>query len=404
MGTNELDRRTFLRMSLLGGSSAVFAPTALTEFNLEITSTDAEDKPIIKRKLGKTGIELPIVSFGVMRADNPALIPAAIKEGMVLFDTAHGYQNGKNEEMLGEVLKTYSRDTFVIATKVLPEEYDRKKGVIGSGSTSEAFLNRLDTSLKRLKLEYVDILYVHAVASRDNVLFPSMLEAVTLAKKAGKAKHIGVSTHRNEPEVIQAVIDSGVYDVVLTSVNFKQSQYRAVKEAIANATKVGIGIVAMKTMAGGFHDKERKQPINCKAALKFVLQDENITTTIPGITNFDQLTMNAGVNRDLKMTTQEEADLTIGKSQGGLYCQGCEHCVPMCPKGLPIPDIMRAYMYLYGYRDDQQARSLLTSLDLPENLCAECSSCSAVCRKGFALSERITDVVRLTRVSEELLS
>jgi predicted aldo/keto reductase-like oxidoreductase len=89
-----------------------------------------------------------------------------------------------------------------------------------------------------------------------------MLEAVATAKKTGKAKHVGVSTHKNEPEVIQAVIDSGVYEVVLTSINFKQDYYAVLKKTIAKAAKAGIGIVAMKTMAGGFHNKERKQPIN----------------------------------------------------------------------------------------------------------------------------------------------
>jgi predicted aldo/keto reductase-like oxidoreductase len=231
-----------------------------------------------------------------------------------------------------------------------------------------------------------------------------ILEALTEAKRSGKARHLGVSTHKNEPEVIQAAIDSGVYEVVLTSVNFKQEHYAEVKAAIKAAVKAGLGIIAMKTMAGGFHDKERKQPINCKAALKFVMQDENVTTSIPGMTNFDQLEVNASINHDLTLTTEEQTDLTVGKSQGGLYCQGCERCIPNCPKGLPIPDIMRAYMYAYGYSDSRQAQKLLTSLHLSGNPCGDCSHCSAVCAKNFAISDRVTDVMRLTAVPEEFLS
>jgi predicted aldo/keto reductase-like oxidoreductase len=404
VGITDFNRRGFLRKTVLGGTSAFLASTSFANSSFAANRTAREDKPIIKRRLGKTGIELPIVSFGVMRADSPALIHAAIKEGIILFDTAHGYQGGKNEEMLGEVLKDYPRDSFVLATKVQPEDKNKSTGLLGESTTSKAFLEKLDISLKRLKMEFVDILYVHGLSSRDAVLHPAMLEAVTTAKKMGKAKHIGVSTHKNEPEVIQAVIDSGVYEVVLTSINFKQEHYAILKEMIAKAAKAGIGIVAMKTMAGGFHDKERKQPINCKAALKFVLQDENITTAIPGNTNFDHLTMNASVNRDLTMTAQEEADILVGKSQGGLYCQGCEHCVPNCPKGLPIPEIMRAYMYAYGYRDSQQAQELLISLNIPNNPCADCARCSAKCAKNFAISERVTDVMRLTTVPEEFIS
>jgi predicted aldo/keto reductase-like oxidoreductase len=172
---------------------------------------------------------------------------------------------------------------------------------------------------------------------------------------------------------------------------------------IAKAAKAGLGIVAMKTMAGGFHDKERTKPINYKAALKFVLQDENITTAITGITNLDNFAMNISVNHDLTLTTEENADLLIDKSQGGLYCQGCEHCMPGCPKGLPIPDIMRAYMYTYGYNSLEQAHSLLTSLDLSENPCKDCSSCSVLCSKGFDVSKRITDVMRVLKVPQDFL-
>jgi len=393
--TNDQGRRNFLRTSVLGGAGALLASPVLARTNRE-TNTESEEKPIIKRTLGKTGIELPIVSYGVMRADSPALVQAALKEGIVLFDTAHGYQGGKNEEMLGEVFKDVPRSSFVLATKVKPDGDDEE--------AAKTFLEKFDLSLKRLKLDEVDILHVHATASRDDVLSPAILEAVQTAKKSGKAKHIGVSTHKNEPAVIQAVIDSGVYEVVLTSINFKQAHYPELKKAIAAAAKAGVGIIAMKTMAGGFHDKARTQPVNCKAALKFVLQDENITTAIPGITNFDHLAMNMSVNYDLALTKEEEADLTVDKSQGGLYCQGCEQCVPNCPKGLPIPDIMRAYMYAYGYRESRQAKEVLTSLNLPANPCVDCAACTVTCAKNFSVAERIADVARLIDVPDEFLA
>jgi len=404
MEINDCDRRGFIRKTVFGGASALLASASFTNSSFAAGRTKTEESPIITRKLGKTGIEVPIVSFGVMRADSPALVHAAIKDGILLFDTAHGYQGGKNEEMLGEVFKDYARDSFVLATKVSPDIKKDSKGAFDEKFTTQSFLEKLDISLKRLKMDYVDILYVHGLSSREAVLWPVLLEVVTTIKKMGKAKHVGVSTHKNEPEVIQAVIDSGVFEVVLSSVNFKQDHYSVVKEAIANAAKAGIGIVAMKTMAGGFHDKDRKQPINCKAALKFVLQDEHVTTAIPGNTNFDQLIMNASINRDLKMTAQEEADLLVSKSEGGLYCQGCEHCVPNCPKGLPIPEIMRAYMYTYGYREPKQAQDLLVSLNIPINPCSDCMQCSATCVKSFAVSERISDVMRLTTVPEEFIS
>jgi predicted aldo/keto reductase-like oxidoreductase len=401
---NRYDRREFLKSSVLTSTGALLSLSGLSQTGCATAEASTADKKIIKRKLGKTGLELPIVSFGVMKADNPGLVKAALDAGIVHFDTAHGYQRGRNEEMLGEVLKDRPRDSFVMATKVPPEDVDDRTGIVKEGSTSKAFLEKLDISLRRLKLDYVDILYVHGLITRQAVLFPAMLEAIQKAKKLGKAKHVGFSTHRNEPETIRAAIESGIYEVVLTAVNFKQDHYAQVKAAIGEAAKAGIGIVAMKTMAGAFHDRERKHPINCKAALKFVLNDENVTTAIAGNTNFDHLAMNSSVNYDLTMTDQEKLDLAMGKSESGLFCQGCEHCVPGCPKGLPIPDIMRAYMYTYGYGQPELAHSVLKDLELPENPCSACPRCTAVCAKGFDVAARISDVSRLKDVPEEFLA
>jgi len=404
MKTNELDRRQFLRSAALSGAGALIASTSKLMAGYSKPAPPTDEKKLIKRKLGSTGIELPIVSMGVMRADNAALIPAAMKTGIVHFDTAHGYQGGKNEEMLGEVFKDYPRNSFIIATKVPPEEVDNVTGLLKPGSTSKAFLEKLDLSLKRLRLEYVDILYVHGISTRDAALFPAIIEAVREAKKSGRAKHIGMSTHKNQPEVIQAAIDSGIYEVVLTALNFRQDNYQEMKRVIAKAADAGIGIIAMKTMAGGYLDKDRKKPINCKAALKFVLQDEHVTTAIPGITNFDQLADNASVNADVSMTNEERADLAAGKDVGGLYCPGCDRCVSNCTKALPIPEIMRAYMYSYGYRDIEMAHSLLSSLDLPPHPCTDCGKCTVQCAKGFPVSERVKDITRLLDVPSEFLS
>jgi uncharacterized protein len=222
---NGYDRRHFLKSTLLGTSGAFLSLPALAQGQVATNEPLRDEKKFITRKLGKTGIEVPIVSFGVMRADNPALVKAALEAGIVFFDTAHGYQRGKNEEMLGEVLKGRPRESFVLATKVPPEEVDNRTGEVKAGSTAKAFLDKLDISLKRLKLDYVDILYVHGISSRDGALFPAMLEAIQAAKKSGKARHIGMSTHKNEPEVIQAAIESGVYEVVLSAINFKQDYY-----------------------------------------------------------------------------------------------------------------------------------------------------------------------------------
>jgi ferredoxin len=104
------------------------------------------------------------------------------------------------------------------------------------------------------------------------------------------------------------------------------------------------------------------------------------------------------VMTDLKLTPQELQDLKLGEQVAGLYCQQCGQCVSGCPKSLPIPDLMRSYMYAYGYRNLQAAHELVGSLDVAENPCGSCASYSAVCAKGFDIADRVKDISRLRAV------
>lgn len=361
------------------------------------------ETPVIRRQLGKTDIELPIVSFGVMRSDNPALVKSAYELGFVHFDTAHGYQEGRNETMLGELFKDVNRSNFIIATKVGADGINRDTGEPGPATTKEGILNKFEISLQRLQMKYVDILYLHGVSSKNTAMAPQILEAFNELKKQGKVRYFGMSTHRNEPEIIQAAIDSNFYDVVLTSINFKHSRAAEIKEKAAMASQKGIGIVAMKTMAGGFIDKERQRPINCTAALKWVMQDPSFHTSIPGIISYDHMMQNFSIMDNLELNEQEKADLDEAGLVAGLYCDGCGQCQDQCRKNLPVYDFMRAYMYTYGYRHYENAGSLLAELGNSPDPCNDCEGCTVNCSKGFRIHERITDVARLSAVPRDLL-
>ena len=155
-----------------------------------------------------------------------------------------------------------------------------------TAETSGPTPGEFDVSLQRLGLEYVDILYLHDLLDpRDSVLFEPLMKALESIKKGGKARFIGVSTHGKEQEVIRAAIEGKFYDVVLSGYNFRKSNLVALDAAIGEANQAGMGIIAMKTMAGKFFDRERTQPINTKAALKWALCHPGIATAIPGMTS-----------------------------------------------------------------------------------------------------------------------
>lgn len=382
MKKNQVNRRSFLKLSATAGAAFALAPVSSVHGN-ENKLTEMPTRILGSR----TGIKVPILSMGVMRADSPAIVRAAYNSGIFHFDTANGYQNGRNEEMLGEFFADKPRESFVLATKVKISKGD---------NAAKDFRSRFETSMQRLKLAYVDILYAHALSSAEEVNYKPTLDVMLELKKEGKVKYLGVSTHSNEPEVIDATIANGNYDVILTSYNFGQKHLNELNPAIERAVKAGIGIVAMKTMAGGSVE-------TAKAALKWALQNPNIHTAIPGFTTFDQLEVCLDAATNIAITADEQKLLTASASQPLLYCQGCKTCMGQCTLGLPIPDMMRAYMYNYGYKSPALAKSVLTELSVSENPCGNCTSCNVVCPSGFQVAQKVKDITRLQNIPSEFL-
>jgi len=401
MGKKLIDRRDFMKSTLAGFGGLFVLPPVNWKQEIRVVETKEKERKFVYRTLGKTGLKLPVINMGVMNSDNPNLIRAALDSGMVLLDTAHGYMGGRNEETIGGVIKGRPRDSFAIGSKVgLPQ--DRTTGLYAGGATTEEFLRKLDISLKRLGLDYVEILYHHGVSRRESTLFEPVLKAMEMAKKEGKIRFAGISTHTNEPEVIHAAVDSKFYDVILTSYNYQQKHVAEVRQAIARAAQAGLGIVGMKAIRGG-----HRQPPSAKntaAALKWVLQDPNVHTVVPGFTTFEEMKIDLAVMEDLTLTDSEKKDLQKEASIPGSYCQGCRQCLSQCPEKLPIPDLMRAYMYTYDYRNLALAQDVVVSLGLPVRVCEDCSSCSVKCSSGFNVSAKIRDVARLRDVTSEFIA
>jgi predicted aldo/keto reductase-like oxidoreductase len=353
-------------------------------------------RKFIYRTLGKTGIKVPVIGMGMLFADNPALMQAALDAGITHFDTTAGYpQQMRNEEIIGEVLKGRRRQSYIFGTKVhLPR--NQKTGLYDERATEEEFLKKLNTSLKRLKMDYVDILYHHDVSRKESALYEPVMKAMEKAKKAGKTRFLGLTTHINMPEAVQAASDSNFYEVVMAAYNFKQKDYLQVRGAIARAANAGLGVVAIKVIRGELEEGEK--PVNPRASLKWVLQDPNVHATVPGFSTFEEMNIDLSVMEDLTLTDAEKEDLKRAASVAGLYCQGCGQCLKQCYSELPIPDLMRAYMYAYGYRQPALAQSLVASLDLPRRVCEDCSSCPVTCLNKWDVTGKIRDIVRLRNV------
>lgn len=391
------NRRNFLKSSLFGASGMLVSQGVKA-------GTNRAGTEMITRTLGKTGMELPILSMGVMRADTPNIVKAAYDAGIKHFDTAHGYQRGKNEEMLGKFFKDRPRDSFTIATKVIPPGINRRTGELGPEFTKEGFLEMADISLERLQMDHVDIFFHHLAQSRETLLNEGMLAALKQLKQEGKAKHVGVSTHKNQAEVIRAAIEGGVHEVILLAINFTMKDNKDLMDAIEEGAAAGLGFIAMKVMAGGFHDEEKKVPVNGVAALKWVFQNPHIASSIPGFTKFNELQTDLEVMQGLDMTDEEIEHLLAADQHTGFFCNGCTGCQQQCRRNLPVSDLMRAYMYTYAYGNLEKARYVLDEFGVDADPCRGCPGCTVSCSSGFPVAERIARVSRLKDVPEDFIT
>jgi predicted aldo/keto reductase-like oxidoreductase len=408
------NRRNFLKKSLAGAAGLSVIPS-LSGLNLKAAdlksshdkgqaAREGGDNKIIYRTLGRTGIKVPIVSMGT--SENEYILKAAYNKGIMHFDTANGYGNGVHEMILGRILEGKSRDSYVIGSKIYGLR-DNATGMPLADITADDFKadfrQKMDQSLKRLKMDYVDIFYQHSVDNPEILKLDVIRDMSKEFKDTGKAKFLGVSTHT--PEVVYAAVEEGIYDVILVSYNFRDEETGTVREAISYAAGEGCGIVGMKALAGIYWDRERKNPINAKAAAKWILQDENVHTTIFSMRSFDQLDMYWSLMDDLTLTPEERNDLHLGQVAGltGMYCRSCRQCLPQCPYGVDIPKIMRSYMYAYGYREPSKARETMHMVDAGRIKCDECAVCDIECSMGFNIREKIRDIKRIMDVPGEFL-
>ncbi|HLO60883.1 MAG TPA: aldo/keto reductase [Bacteroidales bacterium] len=391
-------RRDFIKKSLIGLSGAALIPSAAQGTNFRLK----EELPV--RTLGKTGLKIPVLSMGTGDTNNPALVKSVLESGVKLFGTSTYYGNGNNEAMLGQVFKGLPRDSFMVATSSMPKGTDHQNGLFTDPSAGEAFKADIEASMKRLNVDYLDILFLPFAAKKESVFFEPLLRTMEDFKKSGKARYIGIATHSFSDQAVTAAADTGIYDVVMMAYNFRMNEAQAVKDAIDYGAKAGLGFIVMKSMAGGYWDSGRTQPINSQAALKWVLKNPNMHTVMSGMTTFDELQANLALLKDLNMTDQELKDLRLASAgEPGLFCLQCQDCRDQCKQNVDIPTLMRSYMYAYGYRNMHHARQTF-DMAAGADACGECDNCSVVCSAGFDVKEKIRNISRIGDVPEEFLA
>jgi hypothetical protein len=317
-----------------------------------------------------------------MVTSDASVIARAADMGINYFDTCRGYQHGNNERLVATGLKG-KRQNIYLSSKT-------------DGGTKQAALAELDTSLRELATDHLDIWYLHEKNS-PSALLDELFEAQQIALKQGKIRFTGVSTH-NAKDIIPILVKKGATDVVLATYNFTME--KAFTDAMAQAHAAGMGVVAMKVMAGGFRRSNPSDPNTAKlkregamlAALKWALRDAYVHTTIPGMTDMDQLEENLKAMSEPYSPREEKVLARQLEFITPLYCRMCGDCDGHCAKGLPVADVLRYAMYADGYGQFELGRDHFKQLpvELSSIRCGDCPTCTVNCRHGVKVRERLS--------------
>ena len=387
---NDSSRRNFLAAGLVLPASAIAATTGTQSAQPAAPPASApkagSGQPELQfRTLGKTALKVTSMGFGCMVTSDAAVIAQAVDMGINFFDTARVYQGGNNERMVGAALKG-KRQKLVLSSKTL-------------APTKDGALAHLDTSLKELQTDYLDIWYLHSKSKPEHIT-DDLMEAQRIAKQQGKIRFAGISSHVGHRELIPAVLKANHFDVLLASYNFTMGT--TIDDLLEQTRKAGIGVVAMKVFAGGYHPipavKNDPQVIELLhregamfAALKWALKNKHVDTTIPSITDLDQL------DEDVRAMASPftPADEKVLSAQLDFlrprYCRMCNSCNGTCPQGLPVADVLRFLTYAEGYGQFAVARENFLELSAQQRSvrCGDCAECAVKCANGVHVRERL---------------
>jgi len=260
-------------------------------------------------KLGRTGIKVAPVGFGASRTMEPSLVYAAIDAGFNLLDTGRSYSRGQNEVMVGEVVEPRRKDV-VIQSKLRVRLKSQEDGSFAAEDVKNAIDGMtisMEESLKALRTDYIDIMLIHGATDPEVIYHEAVMEFFATAKKEGKIRVHGFSSHTNQVELMIAANQKKFYDVIMVTYNHKGSYIHmnsgsysewdqpALEIEMNKAKKRDVGMIAMKTCSGGPYAPDDKTEPSFEHALRWVLAQNKVHTMAVAMGNFEQIEENRRV-------------------------------------------------------------------------------------------------------------
>lgn len=327
------------------------------------------------RKIANTNLNISVIGFGgipvqrVSKEDAKTVITRASQLGINFIDTAKGYT--VSEEYIGYALEG-SRKQWIIASKSMARD-------------KEAMIRDVEDSLLKLKTDYIDLYQFHNISTMsdyEKVLgIGGAYEALLELKAAGKIGHIGLTSH--SLDILRIAVESDYFETVMYPYNVVENQ---AVELFRRAKQRNIGVIAMKPMAGG-------NLTNATVAMKFILENNSITTAIPGMGSIEEVEENAAVGNAFVPLTFEEREKALEEADnlGEEFCRRCGYCKP-CPQGIDIPNNFVFENYKTKYNLSKWADERYFSMEFRAKDCIECGECEKKCPYNLPIRKMLKKV------------
>ncbi len=359
--------------------------------------------------LGLGAMRLPVVEEDNSRIDMEAtrkMVAYAMENGINYYDTAWGYHGGNSELAMGEVLSEYPREGFYLASKF--PGYD-----ISTLSRVEEIFEK---QLEKCRVEYFDFYLFHNVCEKniDGYLDSKygIFDYLIEQKRKGRIKHLGFSTHGSFATMERFLKAYGEYmEFGQIQLNWLDYEFQKAKEKVEMLKAYNIPVWVMEPVRGGklavlsseqeailAGYRDEKAPA---WAFRFLQTIPEVTVTLSGMSNFEQLQENINTYSENKPLSEEEWNVLqefagdmIRKT--ALPCTSCKYCITHCPKGIDIPQTIEHYNKQYAGEAGFDLAAALA--DIPEDKqpseCVGCKSCEQVCPQQIKIAELMKNITK----------
>lgn len=366
-----------------------------------------------KRIFRKTGQEISLFGMGGMRLptdpetgeiiekEAEKILDYAYNHGVNYFDTAYFYHGGKSEVVLGNVLRKYDRNSYIVTDKI----------PIWQAETPEDVEKIFETQLKRTGLDYFDFYFCHALDREnfDKILEFNVLDFLTKKKNEGKILHVGFSFH-GTPDVLEEILNAYPWELCQLQLNYFDWDFQDAKTQYEICKKHDIQVAVMEPVRGGMLadlgseaneilkscSPERSVP---SWAIRYAMEKENVLTVLSGMSAISQVEDNIKTaSGEISLSAKENEALKIAlekfKESKQIPCTACNYCEG-CPVNINIREMFNLVNSFAFSATKSGLKKKYAEVEHKADLCISCGKCKSHCPQSIDIPSEMKKIAEM---------